>query len=95
MTGPGCARTKKGRRKKHTPITSRAEQGAMGAALAAKRGQGKAKGPARAIAASMSEAQLVAHLHESAGKKLPERRGGNMQRKHYSKLRKENTRAYG
>lgn len=62
--------------KKHTPITSEAQQGAMGAALAIKRGT--AKKPyhvvSKSIAASMSEAQLSRHLKESAGRKLAVRK---------------------
>ena len=58
--------------RKHTPIVSQAQRGAMGAALAAKRGTAKKplRAVARKIAASMSEAELSRHLKESKGRKL-------------------------
>ena len=61
MTTAGCS--KSGR--KHTPITSQAQQGMMGAELARRRAgkKGRMKG--------MTTAELESHLHESAGKKLP------------------------
>lgn len=64
MSGKGC---KKGERA-HTPITSQAEQGFMGAELARKRAgkPGKTK---------MSQAELGRHLKESGGKKLPKKAG--------------------
>lgn len=37
MTGKGCSKTKSGKRRRHTPITSRAQQGAMGAELGRRR----------------------------------------------------------
>ena len=58
----------------HTPITSGSQQGAMGAALSAKRGKipfSKLRGAARQMYRSMSEAELERHLEESKGKKLP------------------------
>jgi len=60
--------------KKHTPIVSKAQQSAMGVALAAKRGEevkGGLRGPAKQMAESMSKTQLENHLKESKGKKLP------------------------
>jgi len=89
MSGPGCSKTKSGKRRKHTRIVSKAQQGMMGAELGRRR-----TGKALALP-SMTTAELESHLHESAGKKLPERRGGNMQRKSYDKLRREGTRGYG
>lgn len=68
-----CKEDNPGKHKKeHTPIVSEAQQGAMGAALAAKRGtlKGPLRGPARGIAVSMSQAELSRHLKESAGRKL-------------------------
>lgn len=52
--------------RKHTPITTEAQQGLMGADLARLRAGKKTK-------TGMSEADLVSHLKESAGKDLPER----------------------
>ena len=52
--------------RKHTPITSEAEQGFFGAELRRLR-EGKKRKTA------MSEAELSRHLHESEGKKLPAR----------------------
>lgn len=58
--------------RKHTPIVSEKQRGAMGAALAAKRGTAKKplRAVAKSIAASMSEAQLSRHLKESKGREL-------------------------
>ena len=70
--------TKKGCSRKHTPITSKAQQGAMGAAYAAKKGEmpkSKLRGPARGIAKSMPKTELKSHLEESKGKRLPEKKG--------------------
>ena len=65
---PGaCCKTKG--HKKHTPITTEAERGFFGAELRWAR-----KGQARR-APSLSEAEMVRHLHEAKGKKLPARRG--------------------
>jgi len=69
MPGVGCR--KKGSVAKtgrvHTPIVSKKQRGFMGAEIRRRRlGM-----PGRIE--SMSEAQLAAHLHESAGKKLPMR----------------------
>lgn len=52
--------------KKHTPITSKAQQGFMGAKLARKRADKKDK-------VEMSQAELSRHLKESKGKDLPSR----------------------
>jgi hypothetical protein len=76
MPGRGCPKKKGGKHRKHTPIVSKAQRGAMGAALAAKRGKrskASLKGAAKGIARSMSEAELARHLEESKGKKLPAR----------------------
>ena len=63
MPGKGCK--KAGR--KHTPIVSKKQKGMMGAELKRRRAgkKGRMKG--------MSEAELVRHLKESKGKKLPKK----------------------
>ncbi len=53
--------------RKHTPITSKAQQGKFGAELARRRAGKKARMP------SISTAKLRGHLRESRGKKLPQR----------------------
>ena len=58
--------TKSGKHRKHTPIVSEAQQGMMGAELARRRAGKEGRMP------GMSEAELERHLHESAGKDLPE-----------------------
>jgi hypothetical protein len=60
MTTKACK--KSGR--KHTPITSEAQRGFFGAELARKRAGKSTK-------TEMSEEELVRHLHEAKGKKLP------------------------
>ena len=50
-------------KRKHTPITSKAQQGFMGAELARKRAGKRGK-------TDMSEVELSRHLKESGGKKL-------------------------
>jgi len=72
MTTAKCK--KSGR--KHTPITSEAEQGAMGAAYAAKKSKkpvSELGGPAKEIYKSMSKAELRRHLKEAGGKNLPKK----------------------
>lgn len=66
MTGKGC---KKGGRK-HTPITSKAQRGKMGAELARRR-----EGKQRRMAA-ITTPELEAHLREAKGKDLPARSRG-------------------
>jgi len=64
----------KRKRRKHTPIESGAQQGAMGVAYAAKKGKipvSKLKGPSKEMYESMSKAELKGHLEESKGKDLP------------------------
>lgn len=56
-------KTKSGKRRKHTPIVSKAQQRLFGAV----RGGKKTKAP------SLSKAEAGRHLRESKGKKLPER----------------------
>jgi len=63
MTTKACK--KKG--KKHTPITSEAQRGLMGAELARRRKGGKG------LLSSITTDELESHLKESAGKKLPRR----------------------
>jgi len=63
-------------RRKHTPITSQAEQGAMGAAYSAKKGEtpvSELGGVARQMYKSMTKGDLRSHLIESGGKKLPKK----------------------
>ena len=65
--------------RKHTPIVSQKQQGAMGAAYAAKKGKipmSNFGGPAKEMAKSMPKAELKRHLKESKGKNLPEKSGG-------------------
>ena len=67
---------KKCKKRKHTPIVSEAQRGAMGVAYAAKKGQipkSKLKGPAKKIVKGMTKVELKRHLKESKGKKLPKR----------------------
>jgi hypothetical protein len=62
--------------RKHTPIVSEAQRGAMGAAYAAKTGEkpmSSLQGPAREMAKSMPAAELARHLEEAGGKSLPAR----------------------
>lgn len=61
--------------RKHTPITSRAQQGMFGAELARRRA-GK-----RGQMSGITEKELVSHLKESKGKELPE----------YSSMQKKST----
>jgi len=63
MTTAKCKKSDR----KHTPITSEAQQGFFGAELRRKREGKQTK-------TKMSEAELERHLHESAGKKLPKRK---------------------
>lgn len=74
MTHPGCGKkTKKGKRRKHTPITSRRQQRAMGAAYAKKKGKKiRLYGASKKMAKSMSKAELRRDLLESGGKNLPQ-----------------------
>lgn len=72
MPGKHCG--KKGR--KHTPIVSKKQRGAMGVAYAAKKGKrikGGLRGPAKEMKKSMSKVELRRHLKESKGKKLPKK----------------------
>ena len=66
MPCPHLKRKKKHNPRKHTPITTEAQQGFFGAELARKRAGKQTK-------TEMSEAELVRHLEESAGKELPKR----------------------
>lgn len=64
----------KRKRRRHTPITSKAQRGAMGAAYAAKKGKispSELFGPSKQMYKSMSARLLKAHLEESRGKRLP------------------------
>jgi len=60
--------------RRHTPITSQKQQGAMGVAYAVKKGDMPASsvgGVARTMARTMSKPMLKSHLQESTGKTLP------------------------
>ncbi len=66
----------KGKHRKHTPIKSEAQQGAMGIAYSAKKGKipiSKLGGPAKEMFESMPKAELKRHLVESKGKELPQK----------------------
>jgi len=63
MPGAGCTSTRK-----HTPITSVAQRGLFGAELARRRAGEKGRMP------GITEVELVRHLKESKGKKLPRRK---------------------
>lgn len=75
---------KKCKKRKHTPIVSEAQRGAMGAAYATKKGQipkRKLKGPAKEILKGMTRVELKRHLKESKGKKLPKVARGRSRRR--------------
>ena len=62
--------------RKHTPIVSEAQRGAMGVAYAAKKGKipvSELKGPAKEMHASMPKKELRSHLKEAGGKDLPKK----------------------
>ena len=61
MSKGGCS--KSGR--KHTPITSKAQRGLMGAELARRRAGKEGRMP------GITEKELASHLKESKGKNLP------------------------
>lgn len=68
MTKPRCGRkTKSGKPRAHTPITSRTQQGKFGAELARRRAGKKPQ------MKGITTKELEQHLHESKGKKLPKR----------------------
>ena len=66
---------KKKKHRKHTPITSQAQQGKFGAELARRRA-----GKARRMS-GITTAELKSHLEESGGKNLPARAGTTKARK--------------
>ncbi len=68
MPGKCCGKGKK----KHTPITSEAQRGLMGAELARRREGEKPR------MKGMTEAELESHLKESGGKKLPKKSKRNL-----------------
>ena len=55
-----------GKHRKHTPIVSEKQRGFFGAELARKRAGKRTK-------TDMPEAELIRHLEESKGKKLPKK----------------------
>lgn len=62
--------------RKHTPIISDVERGAMGVAYAAKKGEipvSKLRGPSKEMFKNMPKEELKRHLKESKGKDLPHR----------------------
>jgi len=65
VSGKGCK--KKGR--KHTPITSKAQQGKFGAEYARRKAGKKSR------MKGIAKKELRGHLKESKGKKLPTRKG--------------------
>lgn len=68
MTYPGCGKkTKSGKHRKHTQITSKAQQGKFGAELR-RRKEGK-----KSQMKGITTEELRSHLKESAGKHLPAR----------------------
>lgn len=66
MPGRGCSKGRKGKGRKHTPITSKRQRRFFGAEYRRKKSgkRGRTK---------MSKATLRRHLKESKGKKLPEK----------------------
>ena len=60
-----------GSKRKHTPITSEAEQGLFGSELARRRSGKEGRMP------GITTTELEGHLHESAGKNLPKRVHGS------------------
>ncbi len=68
MTYKGCgSKTKSGKPRKHSPITSRRQQGKFGSELARRRAGKKPQ------MAGITTAELEGHLRESKGKNLPKR----------------------
>lgn len=68
---------KKKKRRKHTPITSKAQQGLFGVVRAAQKGKkikGGLRGPAKKAKKSLTVKETRGHLKESKGKKLPARK---------------------
>ena len=59
-----------GKHRKHTPITSKAQQGLFGAEL------GRRKKGLKRRMKGITTGELRGHLKESGGKKLPERKKG-------------------
>jgi len=67
MTGKGCSKTKSGKHRKHTEITSEKQRGKFGAEYARKKAGKKGTMP------GITKAELKSHLKEAGGKKLPKR----------------------
>jgi len=66
---PGsCCRYKRKSHRKHTPIVSEAQRGLFGAELARRRAGKSPQMP------GITEEELVSHLREARGKRLPRRR---------------------
>lgn len=63
MTGPGCPKTKSGKRRKHTEIKSEAQRRLFGAVAGGKKTKAK----------SLSKKEAKSHLEEVKGKTLVER----------------------
>lgn len=68
-----CKKDNPGTHRKHTPITSRAQQGLFGAEYARRKAGERSRMP------GITEAELKSHLKESKGKDLP-----GKARKHHS-----------
>ena len=60
-----------GKHRKHTPITSEAQQGLFGAEYARRKAGEKGRMP------GITKAELRSHLKESGGKKLPKKKHGS------------------
>lgn len=71
MPGKGC----KGKKKRHTPIVSKAQRGLFGAELR------RRKKGLKSRMSGITTAELRSHLKESKGKKLPVRSGTSKKRK--------------
>lgn len=74
-TRPGCGKkTKKGKRRKHTPYTSEAQATAGNIALVVKKGKlpkTKLKGASKQMHRGMTLDELESHSEEAKGKALP------------------------
>lgn len=81
--------TKKGKHRKHTPITSEAQQGKFGAELGRRRA-----GKARRMR-GITTKELESHLKESKGKNLPKRKTDRYDRADLKTRRKQRNKRAG
>ncbi len=65
MTGAGCPKTKSGKHRKHTPITSKAQRRLFGAVASGQKTK----------VTGLSKAEAKRHLKEVEGKELKARKG--------------------